>query len=66
MTEPINPKEIAKKIHNLKQAAGELQQDVQACPALTKNLQRILVSIKMLELNVSDLCELEAETLGNE
>ena len=66
MTEPMNPEQINHKIQHLKQAAGDLQQDAQACPALAKNLERILVSIKMLELNCSDLLDPESQTKANE
>jgi hypothetical protein len=66
MTEPMNPELIDLKIQGLKKAAEDLQQEVQACPALAKNLERIVVSIKMLELNCSDLLDLESETFENE
>ena len=62
MNEQVKPALIHQKIQHMKQAAEALAKDVEALPALSKNLQRILVSIKMLELNVSDVCELEAET----
>ena len=62
MTGPINPAQINLKIQHLKQAAEALQQEVQNCPALAKNLERILVNIKMLELNVSDVVDLESQT----
>ncbi len=66
MTQAMNPEQIDRKIRHLKQAAGELQQEVRACPALAKNLARILVSIKMLELNCSDVIDLESGTKANE
>jgi hypothetical protein len=66
MTEPMNPEQVNHKIQQLKQAAGDLQREVQACPALAKNLARILVSIKMLELNCSDLLDTESPTNANE
>jgi len=62
MTEPMSPEQIDLKIQALKKAAEDLRQEVQACPALAKNLERIVVSIKMLELNCSDLLELEDES----
>ena len=61
MSKAIDPEQISRKIQGLKQTAEELQQEVQTCPALAKNLERILVSIKMLELNCSDLLDLESE-----
>jgi len=66
MTQAINPEQMNLKIQRLKQVAGDLHQEVQACPALAKNLERILVSIKMLELNASDLLDLESQTKTNE
>ena len=60
MGSQMNPEQIHHKIQGLKQAAVDLQQEVQACPALAKNLERIMVSIKMLELNCSDLLDLES------
>jgi hypothetical protein len=65
MSEPMNAERIALKIQALKKAAEDLQPEVKACPALDKNLERIVVSIKMLELNCSDLLDLELETLEN-
>ena len=65
MTDEMNPEQINHKIRHLRQSARDLQREVQACPALAKNLERILVSIKMLELNCSDLVDLESETLEN-
>ena len=62
MSSQINLEQICRKIQRLKEAAGDLEQEVQACPALAKNLERIVVSIKMLELNCSDLLDLESGT----
>ena len=62
MSDSIDPEQIGCKIQRLKQAVGELHQEVQNCPALAKNLERILVNIKMLELNVSDVVDLESQT----
>jgi hypothetical protein len=47
--------EIQKKILSLKNAAEELKQSTDDFPALARNTARILASIKMLELNLSDV-----------
>jgi hypothetical protein len=51
-------KEMAKKITLMKKTAEELRDMGEDFPALYRNASRILASIKMLELNVSDLSEL--------
>ena len=66
MTESMNPEQIDRRIQHLRQAVEALQKEVQTCPALAKNLDRILVSIRMLELNVSDLVDLKSQTKANE
>ena len=48
-------KEIDKKIQLLKQTAEELKQMAPEFPAIQKNSNRILASIKMLEINISDV-----------
>ena len=59
MTQQHDLKEIDEKIQVMKQAAEELNQMGENFPALARNTVRILASIKMLEINVSDLVELE-------
>jgi hypothetical protein len=49
---------MAKKIQILKQTATELKQVSGGIQAVNKNVDRILASIKMLEINVSDLVEM--------
>ncbi len=49
--------EIQKRIVSLKTTAEELRQRTGDFPALARNTSRILASIKMLELNLSDLLE---------
>jgi hypothetical protein len=51
-------KEIDSKIQSLKKTAEELKQMGEDFPALYRNISRILASIKMLELNVSDVVEM--------
>ncbi len=50
--------EIHEKIRLLKQTALELQVLGEEIPAVEKNTNRILASIKMLEINVSDIASL--------
>ena len=49
---------INAKILLIKDAAAELNRLGQDIPALTRNTARILASIKMLELNITDIVEL--------
>ena len=53
-------KKIDDKIQVLKRTAEELKRMGEDFPALARNSTRILASIKMLELNVSDLVELDS------
>ena len=52
-------KKIDDKIRVLKRTAEELNRMGEGFPALARNSTRILASIKMLELNVSDIAELD-------
>jgi len=54
-----NLNEINEKIRQLKQTAKDLNRDADDFPALSKNTARILASIKMLELNISDVTDLQ-------
>jgi hypothetical protein len=51
-------KEIDKKIQSLRKTAEELKQMGEDFPALYRNISRVLASIKMLELNISDVAEI--------
>jgi len=51
---------IDTKIQLLKKTTEELNQLCQDFPAIARNTVRILASVKMLEINVSDLVELDA------
>ncbi|MEJ2165431.1 MAG: hypothetical protein P8X90_07875 [Desulfobacterales bacterium] len=53
-------KKIYDKIRVLKRTAEDLNRMGEDFPALARNSTRILASIKMLELNVSDLVELDS------
>jgi len=49
---------INDKIQLMKKTARELNQVGEDFPAIARNTVRILASVKMLEINVSDLAEL--------
>lgn len=59
MTTQIDLKKIDEKIQVLKSTAQELNRLGDNFPALARNSIRILASIKMLEINISDLVELD-------
>ena len=50
-------KEMAEKISSIKQEANELKAMSGGIQAVDKNVDRILASVKMLEINISDLIE---------
>jgi len=52
-------KEIARLIGELKKTALEIHEKFRSVPAARRNTARILASIKMLELNFSDLLALD-------
>ena len=56
----IDLNEIDTKIQLMKKTAEELNRIGADFPALARNAVRILASVKMLEINVSDLVELDA------
>jgi len=60
MVDDINLKEIDAEIHRMKAAAEKLNAMGDNFPALARNTARILASVKMLELNISDIVALEA------
>jgi hypothetical protein len=60
MNPGIDLNKINAKIQLMKQAAEELNQLGENFPALARNTVRILASVKMLEINVSDLVELDS------
>ena len=51
-------KRINGKIQAMKKLAKELQDQANEFPALSRNTVRIFASLKMLELNISDLADL--------
>ena len=60
MNPGIDLNKINAKIQLMKQAAEELNQLGENFPTLARNTVRILASVKMLEINVSDLVELDS------
>ncbi len=59
MAQQIDLKKINDKIQLLKETTRELNRIGENFPAIARNTARILASLKMLEINVSDLVELE-------
>ena len=59
MVQEIALKEIDNRIRLLKKPAEELKQMAHDFPAVERNTARILASIKMLEINVSDIIDLQ-------
>ena len=55
----IDLDKINAKIQLMKQTAEELNRVGENLPAIARNTVRILASVKMLELNVSDIVELD-------
>ena len=59
MAELIDLEAIDERIQLMKKAAQELKQMGKNIPAMERNLLRILASIKMLEINISDVLDPE-------
>lgn len=57
MAQQIDLKKIHTKIQLMKKTAEELKLLGEDFPAVKRNTARILASIKMLEINVSDVIE---------
>ena len=55
MTESYHVKEMAEKVQAIKEAATELQNISGGIQAVDRNADRILASVKMLEINISDI-----------
>jgi hypothetical protein len=58
MAQQIDLHEINEKIQLMKRTAEELNRIGENFPAIARNTVRILASVKMLEINISDLVEL--------
>jgi hypothetical protein len=55
MTESYHIEEMAEKVQAIKEAATELQNISGGIQAIDRNVSRILASVKMLEINISDI-----------
>ncbi|MEW6377474.1 MAG: hypothetical protein AB1502_17000 [Thermodesulfobacteriota bacterium] len=55
-----NLKKIDTRVKAIRKASQELKELSGEFPAVDRNAERILASVKMLEINVSDILELEA------
>jgi hypothetical protein len=55
MGKKVDLKELDSKIQSMKKTAEELKQMGEDFPALYRNISRVLASIKMLEMNISDV-----------
>jgi uncharacterized protein HemX len=53
----IDVNKMAQKISSIKQEVNELKAMSGGIQAVDKNIDRILASIKMLEINISDLLD---------
>jgi hypothetical protein len=51
--------DMAEKIRLLKQTAVELKSISGGIQAVDRNVDRILASVKMLEINISDLADID-------
>ena len=58
MAQKIDLNEINDKIQLMKKTAEDLNRIGEDFPAIARNTVRILASVKMLEINISDLVEL--------
>lgn len=58
MVEGYNVKEMAEKIQAIKEAATELKNISGGIQAVDRNIDRILASVKMLEINISDIVDI--------
>ena len=56
MTHSIDLQKIDDKIQAIKKMTEDLSQAAGDFPALAKTTARMLANIKMMELNVSDIC----------
>ena len=60
MAKQIDLNQINDKIQLMKKTAEELNRMGEDFPTIARNTVRILASVKMLEINISDLVELNA------
>jgi hypothetical protein len=55
MVESYHIKEMAEKVQAIKKAATELKNISGGIQAVDRNVDRILASVKMIEINISDI-----------
>ena len=60
MAKQIDLNQINGKIQLMKKTAEELKRIGEDFPAIARNTVRILTSVKMLEINISDVLDIEA------
>jgi hypothetical protein len=58
MAEEYNVNEMAEKIQAIKETATELKNISGGIQAVDRNVDRILASVKMLEINISDIVDI--------
>ena len=58
MAEEYNVNEMAERIQAIKEAATELKNISGGIQAVDRNVDRILASVKMLEINISDIVDI--------
>jgi hypothetical protein len=58
MAEGYNVKEMAEKIQLIKEAATELKDISGGIQAVDRNVGRILASVKMLKMGISDIVDI--------
>lgn len=61
MVEKYNVKLIAEKIETIKRTATELENISGGIQAIDRNADRILASVRMMEINISDVADILAE-----
>jgi len=59
MAQELHLKEIDNRIQLMKRTAEELKRMAHEFPALYGNISRILAGIKMLEVNISDVLDVD-------
>jgi hypothetical protein len=59
--EEYNIKLIAEKIETIKRTATELKNISGGIQAIDRNVDRILASVKMMEINITDVADIIAE-----
>lgn len=61
MSPEVDIERLDRLIQEMKGIAGEMAETVHEIPAVVRNVKRILASIKMLEINISDVSEILRE-----